>query len=183
MTYCSLVLLGSSLRLLLRDIPNFAPVAALGLFAGFWFRQRVVAMSLPLSVMLISDLVLGAYQWQMMTIVYSMLLLPALCGGPLRRHFEKRQGRQIWRPTATLLICSLSASLAFFAVTNFGAWLWFDSYPRTFAGLAQCYLAALPFFRYTIAGDLLFGTVLFGSYASACALRRRRYWSSLVLDH
>ncbi len=40
----SLVALGVMTRVLLRDVPNFAPIAALALFAGYYFRQRRVAV-------------------------------------------------------------------------------------------------------------------------------------------
>ena len=59
------------------------------------------------------------------------------------------------------MTCSLLASVLFFLVTNFGCWLWFDLYEHSVSGLVHCYAQALPFFRYTLAGDLVF--------ASACS--------------
>ena len=58
---------------------------------------------------------------------------------------------------------SLAASTLFFLISNFGVWLgpW---YPATGAGLLACYTNAIPFFGYTITGDLLFTAVLFGSW-------------------
>jgi hypothetical protein len=35
-------------------------------------------------------------------------------------------------------------------------------YPMTFEGLAQCYLAAVPFLDKTVMGDLFWTAVLFG---------------------
>jgi hypothetical protein len=35
-------------------------------------------------------------------------------------------------------------------------------YPRTVEGLAACYVAAIPFFRNSLAGDLLYTGLLFG---------------------
>jgi hypothetical protein len=46
-------------------------------------------------------------------------------------------------------------------------WLLLDTYPRTFAGLATCYLAGLPLFRNTLAGDAFYSVLLFGGYALA----------------
>ena len=161
-----LVAAGAGLRLICRDLPNFAPVAALALFAGFFFRDAKLAVAVPLLVMGISDLFIGSYGWQMMAIVYGMLMLPAACGGPLRSLLARNK-RSLWKPAAAVLSCSLGASLAFFLVTNFGAWVWFNSYPKTWSGLMTCYAAALPFFRYTLGGDLFFAVVLFGSYACA----------------
>jgi len=38
-------------------------------------------------------------------------------------------------------------------------------YPRTAAGLLACYTAAIPFFGWTLASDVLYSAVLFGLYA------------------
>jgi len=48
----------------------------------------------------------------------------------------------------------LKSSTLFFVLTNFGVWLM--GYPLTFAGLVSCYTLAIPFFAYTIMGDLFF---------------------------
>ena len=56
-------------------------------------------------------------------------------------------------------------SMQFFLFTNFASWLWFGIYPRTATGLASCYAAAIPFFGWTLASDLLFTAVLFSLHA------------------
>ena len=53
------------------------------------------------------------------------------------------------------------ASVQFFIITNLGVWMMMPLYPHTTAGLLQCYLAAIPFFQYTLIGDLVFTPVLF----------------------
>jgi hypothetical protein len=53
----------------------------------------------------------------------------------------------------------------FFAVTNFGTWTLSGMYPLTFSGLAACYVAAIPFFQNTVAGDLFYSGLLFGGFA------------------
>jgi Family of unknown function (DUF6580) len=57
---------------------------------------------------------------------------------------------------------SLTASIAFFVVSNFAVWAVWNMYPRTLAGLATAYVAAIPFFRNQVLADLLFAGVLFG---------------------
>jgi hypothetical protein len=47
------------------------------------------------------------------------------------------------------------SSLIFFLVSNFGVWL--IGYPKTLDGLLLCYTMAIPFFGYSIVGDLFFG--------------------------
>jgi hypothetical protein len=79
-------------------------------------------------------------------------------------------GRMV-APLAGLFGCGLAASIAFFLGTNFAHWVAYDMYEHTLGGLAQCYLQALPFFRYTLAGDMLFALVFFGGYAVALQWR------------
>ena len=165
-----LVLAGSLARLLLSDLPNFAPVAAIALFAGYFFRSRAIALLVPLAVMGISDLFIGSYDWHMMALVYGALALPVMARGMLRRWFSLDDGASGLRTATGLLASSLGASISFFAISNFGAWLWYGTYEHTVAGMIHCYVQAIPFFRYTLAGDLFFAVVLFGGYALAMSL-------------
>ena len=102
-------------------------------------------------------------------LVYGMLAFPVLLRAPMRRmfRFDHPGLAGTAAPLAGLVGCSLLSSVLFFVVTNFGSWLWFGSYAPTLSGLGHCYLAAVPFFRHTVAGDLAFSIVLFGSYATA----------------
>ncbi|MFO0868505.1 MAG: DUF6580 family putative transport protein [Pirellulales bacterium] len=161
----ALVTVGVTTRLALRDIPNFAPVAALALFAGYLLTNRRLAVAVPLAVMAASDLVIGGYDLRLMAVVYAMLAWPAVGGGWLRQRLAGRRGWSASGAVATLVGSSLAASIVFFAVTNLAVWALGSMYPHTLDGLLQCYARAIPFFRYTLAGDLLFSVVLFGGYA------------------
>ena len=57
----------------------------------------------------------------------------------------------------------LLSSTTFFIVSNFGVWIL--GYPKNIEGLILCYYMALPFFVYTIMGDLFY------SYAMKYGLR------------
>lgn len=168
-----LVLVGAQVRIWLQDLPNFAPVAAVALFAGYYFRSWLLALCLPLSVMAISDLSIGGYDWRMMAVVYGMLALPVAFRTLLRRHLSLDQGglRSASLAVTGLIGCSLASSVLFFLTTNLGSWLWFNMYEHSVSGLLQCYTMAIPFFRYTLCGDLFFAVVLFGGYAVAAQLR------------
>jgi hypothetical protein len=50
-------------------------------------------------------------------------------------------------------------------VTNFGVWALASWYPKTWAGLVACYVAAIPFFRNTLLGDAVYTAALFGGVA------------------
>jgi hypothetical protein len=136
--------------------PNVTPIAASAVFAGMVLRSRALALAVPISALLLSDLVAGSYDWRIMGVVYAALALPTLLA---------RWGRA--RPVVVLAPLVLSSSLLFFATTNFAVWAFSDMYAHDLHGLVLCYVAALPFLWNTVAGDVLWTTLLFGCWWSA----------------
>jgi hypothetical protein len=148
-----LILLAVASRLLPHP-PNFAPVAAIGLFAGAMLDRRT-AWSVPFLALLASDLIIGLYHPVGMLWNYLAFAACLLLGtGILRR------GRSLPR----LAGATLGSAVVFFALSNFGMWA-SGYYPRTWAGLVECYTMAIPFFRNTLLSDVLYTAVLFGGHA------------------
>lgn len=143
---------------------NFTPVAAVALFAGFYFRNRLVAALVPLAALAISDLAAPAHnnRWVLAT-VWVAMLLPAFLGPWLRSATTKRQG--LLRGA----IATLVPSAFFFVTTNFAVWATEAAgamaYSHDLAGLLTCYAAALPFYAKMLAGDLFYVGLLFGVWA------------------
>ena len=75
-----IVAVGVASRHWLIDLPNFKPVAALCLFAGFFFRRYAVALVALVSILIISDWQLGGYQWQVALAVYGSLVIACSLG-------------------------------------------------------------------------------------------------------
>jgi len=146
------VLLAAAMRLMPHP-PNFSPIAAMALFGGAYLGRRAIAFAAPLGALLLSDVVLGFYPEAVF--VYLSVGAIVLIGCAL----EKR--RTLLRVGAA----AVAASVLFYLVTNFGVWLVMDYYPKTLAGVATCYVAAIPFFQNTLAGDLVFSALLFGGFA------------------
>ena len=169
----ALISITVGLRLYFRHIPNFAPVAASALFAGFFFRSRWIALAVPVMAMFITDQLLGSYHPFLMVTVYGLLALPVMMRAWIRDGYG-RSRCSAWSSMATLLCCTLTASILFFVATNLVTWWVTPWYPRSFAGVWQCYVSAVPFFRYTLAGDLIFATTFFGSYAVITSIRSWR---------
>jgi hypothetical protein len=71
------------------------------------------------------------------------------------------------RSVINIGVTTLTASVVFFLLTNFAVWTNSGMYPLTFAGLQACYIAALPFFQNSLAGDAFYAVVLFGGVALA----------------
>jgi hypothetical protein len=136
--------------------PNFIPVAAAALFAGYFFKQRFVSLTIPLTALGISDLVIGGYDWRIMCVVYAALALPVALR-PLVRTVSVRR----------VAGCSLIGSIVFYLASNAAVWAFSPMYESTVGGLVACYVAALPFLVYTMVGDLFWCSVFFGTY-SAC---------------
>ena len=148
----SAIVAAAALRLLPHP-PNFTPIGAMALFGAAQLGRRPLAIAAPLGALLLSDLVLGFYSG--MLIQYLAVALIVLLGWALlRRVTAMRVG-----------LAALASSVLFFAVTNFGVWLQSGMYPLDLAGLVACYVAAIPFFQNTLAGDLFFSGLLFGGFA------------------
>jgi hypothetical protein len=163
-----LVMAGVSCRIWFRDWPNFAPVAAISLFAGYAFTSRWRALLTAPAIMLLSDCVLGFYRWPLMLTVYSMLTLPIVAGWMLKNVFQFDSPRVSAAVGSFLGLTasSLAASILFFLVTNFVCWWGSNAYSQDWAGLVRCYTMALPFFRNTFCGDMAYSCLLFGGYGA-----------------
>jgi len=150
----SAILLAAALRLVPHP-PNFTPIGAMALFSGAYLGRRALAFVAPLGAMLLSDALLGFYSgfW----ITYLAIGLVVLIGWlALSRVSPLRVGA-----------AAIASSITFFLVSNFGTWALSGMYPHSGAGLAACYIAAIPFFQNTLAGDLFYATLLFGGFRIA----------------
>lgn len=147
---CGMVLAAAFSRLIPHP-PNFTPVAALALFGGASFGDKRAALCLPWVGLFFSDLVLGFYP--ITPIIYASFALIAFLGMWLR----KRPG--FWNFT----LATAAGAVLFFVLTNFGVWVIDTIYPKTEAGLAHCFVAAIPFFWNTLASDVMYTALLFGA--------------------
>lgn len=157
---------------LVPHIPNFAPMTAAALFGAAYLPKRYVLIT-PLIALAISDYLLlyvnpfghpmvnfshlqpisamfnGTTAW-----VWGSFMISGLLGLTLR---NKPGSMRIGSIT-------LLSSLQFFLITNFGVWA-AGAYARNLSGLATSYVAGLPFFSWTIAGDLFYTSCFFSLYA------------------
>jgi hypothetical protein len=65
---------------------------------------------------------------------------------------------------------ALASSVSFYLITNLVAWAWLDMYPKNLSGVMESYVAALPFFRSAVAGDLIFTAAMFATPMALHAL-------------
>jgi hypothetical protein len=171
---------------------NIAPIGALALFVGAYCRNRLLALSVPLMVMAVSDIAIGAlrqdmafYTFHSLTpAVYACYIIYVLLGSGIRSCWVASDSRRQTSlsqsgdvtavvPSATetclertlpIVGATLIGLLVFFLVTNFAVWWMFNTYPKTWEGLVACYVAAIPFVRNQLMGDTFYVVVLFGGY-------------------
>jgi len=150
----SAILIAAVLRLVPHP-PNFTPIGAMALFSGAYLGRRWLAFAAPLGAMLISDAVLGFYSgfWVTYLAIGLVVLIGWLASS---RVSPLRVG-----------LAAVASSITFFLVSNFGTWALSGMYPHTSAGLEACFVAAIPFFQNTLAGDLFYATMLFGGFRIA----------------
>ena len=151
-----LAILAAALLRLVPHPPNFTPIGAMALFSGAFLGRRWLAFAAPLAALLISDLILGFYSG--MLFQYAATLLAVAIGWAL---LSSRRG------ALRIAGAALASAILFFAISNFGVWATGTIYPRDLGGLGAAYVAAIPFFHNSLAGDLFFSAALFGGLAIA----------------
>ncbi|WP_428235124.1 DUF6580 family putative transport protein [Gracilimonas sp.] len=147
---------------------NFAPIGAMSIFGAAYFTDKKFSFLVPLFAMFISDLLVNnllyanfyggftlftpGFYW-----MYGAIALIVVAGIFILKKVN----------TTTVIAGSLSASVIFFLVTNFGVWLSNPMYPQGIEGLLMSYTAGIPFFHYTVIGDLFYSGVMFGAFEYA----------------
>ena len=151
----SMVLAAAALRIAPHPM-NFAPIGALALFGGATFSSKRAAFAIPLLSLVIGDFITGFHQ--LIPFVYASFLVSVSIGFWLRRQ----------KSASHIAAATLVGAMQFFLVTNFALWASsIGSYPKTAGGLAACYIAGVPLFWNTLAGDAFYATLLFGAMALA----------------
>ncbi|MBP1648014.1 MAG: hypothetical protein H6Q30_1459 [Bacteroidetes bacterium] len=150
--YAFVLILAAALSRMLPHPANMVPVTALALFGGVYLDRKLTFI-VPLVAMLVTDWFIGFHSTTLW--VYVSFLLIGLIGLWLRNH----------RGVLPTLGATVTGSVLFYLITNFGVWLSPPyMYEQTLSGLVQCYVAAIPFLRNTLAGDLFYVGALFGLY-------------------
>jgi hypothetical protein len=144
---------------------NFAPMGAMAIFGAAYFSDKRFSFLVPLVAMFISDLLVNnilysgfyggftlftpGFYW-----MYGAIALIVVAGLFIMKKVN----------TSRIIAGSLGASVIFFLITNFGVWVGSPMYPQGLEGLFMSYAAGVPFFHYTVLGDLFYSGVMFGAF-------------------
>lgn len=142
----------------------FTPTAAAAIFAGLYFNRLAIAAMVPIAILAISDLMLPAYDnIPVLLATYAIMTLP-VCFGRLQRREQPR-----WLAVSQWGLFAILPATLFYIVSNFAVWAFQSNYEKSLSGLAQCYWAAVPFYRWMLAGDVFYLSVLAGAWVIAGA--------------
>ena len=149
-----MVLLAAATRalpILIPHIWNFTAVYALAIFAGSQFKNRTLAIEMPLAAMAISDLFIG-YGYSL--VVYAGFIVIVMCGMAIRNH----------KTVTNIGLASVAGTILFYLITNFAFLYDVSLYPHNMNGIITSYVMGLPFLRNALIADMIFVPVLFGSF-------------------
>ena len=145
---------------------GFAPQIAIALFGGSLFAsKKQFAFILPILSMFISDVlyqvlyhfhlspIQGFYEGQFL--IYILIAATAIFGFGLQDN-----------KLSKYILGFLGAPTAYFLVSNSLVWAQGGGYHHAInlTGFIQTMVDGLPFYPYSVAGTLVFGGVLFGSF-------------------
>jgi hypothetical protein len=149
-----------TVSVLARFIPhlhNFSPVYGALLFGGAYLKKRD-SIWFPVVLLVASDYVLTDVVYRMGDIGWLELFQAAafasvaFCGWMLRGKFRLQR----------FALACLAGPAAFFVISNLGVWYGYGTFPRTAAGLLECYIAGIPYYGRTLVSTVLFAGFLFG---------------------
>lgn len=134
---------------LLPHLPNATPITAITLTARRQLGKTWVFL-VPIVTMLLSDIVIGFYDWRILVSVYASFFLIGCMSLFMRKSSH----------TGNTILYAVVASIIFFLVTNFAVWTFSPWYEKSISGLIYCYILGLPFMRNMLVGDIFFSVLL-----------------------
>ena len=161
---------------------SFSPLTAVCLMSGACLADRRLAVILPLSAMLLSNVgigfLTGHWEWafprETWWLPYASYAAAVWLGSLLRRTGSRH-------PLLMAVAMGLGFEVFFFAVSNFPCVYGSASiYPQTLAGLMECYAAALPFLRNASISTLAFTLLVFGPLGAFVPLECKQTLGKLV---
>ncbi len=142
---------------------NFTPIGAIALFGGTYFANKWKAYAVPLITLFVSDifitysytgewtLLYGGFAWVYACFAFTVFI------GTLIKNVNP----------ATVLAGSLASVLVHWLVTDIQPWLGGTLYSKDITGYYHSLVAAIPFERNLLLGNLVFGAILYGGFELA----------------
>lgn len=142
---------------------NFTPVGAIAMFGGTYFTNKFKAYLVPLITLFVSDIFVNYSYSGEWTLFYDGFAWVYVCFaamvfiGTLIKNVNFN----------TVLAGSLVGVLIHWLVTDIQPWLTGTMYNKDITGYYQSLIAAIPFEKNLLIGNLVFGAILYGGFELA----------------
>ena len=138
---------------------NFTPAGAIALFGGTYFKDRAKSFFVPLFILFLSDILLG-YKYTGtfnpyypgIELVYAGFAVMVYIGSLIKKV-----------NVANVLLASIAAVFAHWILTDIQPWL-AGPYTKDFSGYLQALIAAIPFEKNLLYGNIIFSALMYGGY-------------------
>ena len=143
-------------------LSNFTPVGAIALFGGTYFHDKWKAYLVVLLTLFTSDILINYLYTSKLVLwyngslwVYLVFAIMVFIGSFIKKVNIINVG-----------LASLAAICVHWLIIDL-PWLYGTFYTHDLAGYAKSLLAAIPFERNMVFGDVVFGAILFGGFELA----------------
>jgi hypothetical protein len=160
-----IILAATAMRLVSFKFPflsNFTPVGAIALFGGAYFNPKWKAYIVVLLSLFLSDILINYLYTSKWVLFYSGSEWLYLCFAIM-----VFVGSLIKKVSVLNVFLASLVSVAIHWLIMDLPWLYGTLYPHTFAGYGKSLMAALPFEKNMILGDVVFCAILFGGFELA----------------
>jgi hypothetical protein len=164
----SIYILVIALSKFIPHVGNFSAIGGMVIFGGFMFGKKKDFFLITLISLFLVDFIFNNYvhpeyfkernglilfDYSMIWVYLSYILIVLGSSVSLKQFSYSK-----------LFFTSIGSSLVFYLITNF-AWLYRDTfYSRDLTGLIASYTAAIPFFKTSLASNIIFSFIIFGFY-------------------
>lgn len=160
----STAIMVAALSRLIPHPSNFTAIGAMALFGGCYFSDKRIAYVVTVLALFLSDVILNSFIYNhTFTLTYSgfLWIYASFILTVVMGTFIKKVS------IGNVLLMGILAALLHWVISDFGVWMGSSLYTKNFAGITECYTAALPYLRNMLLGNILFSALMFGAYELA----------------
>jgi hypothetical protein len=158
------VVVGILSRTIFHIAPNVEFVTGLSIAAGYFFHNKKLSFIVPLSIMAITDFIIGnniifLFTWSAFLIapLFKYIVLG------VQKNFKGYS--EYFKLFISSEVAGILFTLFFFLWTNFGVVITTDMYPKNIIGVAESYIMGLPFLANQLLGNIIIVPFIFVSTA------------------
>lgn len=160
----STAILVAALSRLIPHPSNYTAIGAMALFGGCYFSDKRSAYIVTILALFLSDVILNSFVYgHTLTLTYAgfLWIYASFIFTVILGTFIKKVS------VSNVLVMGIIAALLHWIITDFAVWMGSPIYTKNFAGMLECYTAALPYLRNMLLANIVFSGIMFGAYELA----------------